>query len=166
MQRTWQRPMQRLLHALCTQGSASAASDAARALQGGQKPAVPSSNANIMAVAPPAERFAYLPISTPAAAAAAMRRAAAPAPAPAAGGTLVKHYKLHHHSCWYHKQCAAWHFIPPGWRWHACVRRARRLSMLAPLDADPAGNHTKACVLVGTGHQMHHTPPHCGLSYV
>lgn len=54
--------------------------------QGGQRAATPAGNANTVAVAPPAERFAYLPISTPSAAAAAMRRAAAPALVPSAAG--------------------------------------------------------------------------------
>ena len=55
-------------------------------MQGGQKPVVLPDNANTVAVAPPAERFAYLPISVPSAAAAALRRAAAPALLPAAAG--------------------------------------------------------------------------------
>ena len=45
-------------------------------------------NANTVAVAPPVERFAYLPISVPSAAAAALRRVAAPALLPAATGDL------------------------------------------------------------------------------
>jgi hypothetical protein len=57
-------------------------------VQGGQKPVVLPDNANVVAVAPAVERFAYLPISVPSAAAAALRRAAAPALLPAAAGEL------------------------------------------------------------------------------
>lgn len=55
-------------------------------MQGGQKAVVLPDNANVVAVAPPVDRFAYLPISVPSAAAAALRRAAAPALLPAAAG--------------------------------------------------------------------------------
>lgn len=58
-------------------------------LQGGNKAIMLPDNANIVAVAPPVERFAYLPISVPSAAAAALRRAAAPALLPVAAGTLL-----------------------------------------------------------------------------
>ena len=55
-------------------------------MQGGHKPVALPDNANIVAVAPPTERFAYLPISVPSAASAALRRAAAPALLPIVAG--------------------------------------------------------------------------------
>lgn len=58
-------------------------------MQTAHKTAAPGADANIVAVAPPAERFAYLPISTPSAAAAALRRGAAPVLPPDAGAQTL-----------------------------------------------------------------------------